>query len=926
MQAQQINRAVYKDGKWHVSLSPSVSGLFKRLFDGVEKVGQELTLSDSPANAKNLLWFSERHPVLFQPSMRVVAQAAIQDEREDSIRRILSSEYVPSNAGLALPLRDYQGRAVDLVLANGALLVGDDVGLGKTGVGIGVLARPIALPAVVVTLTALPLQWQREIKRFAPELRTHIIKTSKPYPLDYAKGRRVLPPDVIIMSYSKLTTRTGGKSWAEVIADENLCRTLIFDEGQELRNDESARYKAAKYLRDSATYCALLTATPVYNHGGEIYNVVSIVQPGALGDKKEFLREWCGREQSGDGESGAEMRKVRVKDPKALGTHLRDIGVFLRRTREEVGRELPPLQRVFHPIETNGLEIPDNVDIERLCRIVLAQGGNPQDKMRAGGELDWRLRQATGLAKAPEVASLVRLLIESGEKVVLYGWHRSCFAPGTPVLMYDGTTKPVERVCVGDVVMGPDSTPRTVKSLMSGEAPMYRVIPTKGDPWVCSDHHLLSLRCKAKNRTPITTISARDFAERTPRAQQDLTLYRAPAVTFQGGNVPEPWLMGFWLGDGSSDLSRGVVLTSTDPEVATEAELIAARHGVRVRQHKVRGGIGGKTCFFLAFSKSKHGSSANQLTRIFKSYGVHKNKHIPLAYKVAPLADRRELLAGLLDSDGHVFQTKNSAGSATYSSISRILAEDVAFVCRSLGLAAYVHLKQRVSRFGGDGKIYVVTISGDLTQLPMRIERKHAPVRKNRKDVLNVGLRLEDAGPGEYFGFEVDGDHLFLLGDFTVVHNCYDMWRELFSNKEQGDLKPAWYTGSESVGQKDEARRRFVEDETDLIILSLRSGAGLDGLQFKCRVAVVGELDWSPGVLEQDEGRIFRDGQKHPVTIYYPVTDEGADPVMLDTLNLKTEQSEGIRNLTSEAVKIKGTDPQHIRKLAESHLRRIGKL
>lgn len=574
-----MNKAVYNGGKWHLSLSPSVSGLFKRLFDGVEKVGQDLTLSDTPANAKNLLWFSERHPILFHPSMRVMAQAAIQDEREDSVRRILSSDYVPSNAQLALPLRDYQARSVDLVLANGALFIGDQVGLGKSGQGIGVMARPIALPAVVVTLTALPMQWEREIHRFAPELRTHIIKTSKPYPLDHVNGRRIPIPDVLIMSYSKLTTRTGGRSWAEILADENLCRTLIFDEAQELRNSESQRYKAAKYLRASATYCVGLSATPVYNHGGEIFSVMDIIQPGTLGDEKEFLREWCGKEP-GEGHGSAEMRKVRVKDPVALGTHLRDSGVFLRRTREEVGRELPPLQRIFHPVETDGLEIPENVDMERLCRIVLASGGNPMDKMKAGGELDWRLRQATGLAKAPEVASLVRLLIESGEKVVLYGWHRS----------------------------------------------------------------------------------------------------------------------------------------------------------------------------------------------------------------------------------------------------------------------------------------------------------------------------------------------------------VYSMWEGLFSNKEQGDLKPAWYTGSENPAQKDEARRRFVEDETDLIILSLRSGAGLDGLQFKCRVAVVGELDWAPGVLEQDEGRIFRDGQKDAVTIYYPVTNEGADPVMLDTLNLKTEQSAGIHDLKANVTIPRGTDPQHIRKLAERYLRQIGKL
>lgn len=578
------NTAVLHGSKWRVSLSPAHSAFFKRLFDGVDKVGQELELSDTPANAKNLLWFSERYPIEFNPPLWVLAQANVQDEREAAVRRILSGEYVPSDPKLAVELRNYQRRGVDLALTNGALLLADAVGLGKTATCIGVLARPSALPAVVVTLTALPLQWKREINRFAPELRAHIIKTAKPYPLDRDRmGNRIPFPDVVVMSYSKLTTRTAGvRSWAERLADEGLAKCVVFDEGQELRNSESERYKAAKYLRDSATYAVLASATPIYNHGGEIHNVVNIVQPGALGDRKEFLREWCGREVGSDAPADSgEMRKIRVKDPVALGSHLRDIGVFLRRTREEVGRQLPPLQRTFHQVETDGLEIPDDVNLEALCRTVLREGENPMKKMKAGGELDWRLRQATGQAKAPEVAAFVRLLIEGGEKVVLYAWHRS----------------------------------------------------------------------------------------------------------------------------------------------------------------------------------------------------------------------------------------------------------------------------------------------------------------------------------------------------------VYDVYKALFTSEEQGNLKPAFYTGEESASQKDESRRRFVEDETDLIILSLRAGAGLDGLQFKTKVVVFGELDWSNGVHEQCEGRVFRDGQKDPVSVYYLITNEGSDPVVLDTLNLKAEQSEGIHNLSASAAKLTaGTDPNHIRKLAESYLRMKGKL
>ena len=71
---------------------------------------------------------------------------------------------------------------------------------------------------------------------------------------------------------------------------------------------------------------------------------------------------------------------------------------------------------------------------------------------------------------------------------------------------------------------------------------------------------------------------------------------------------------------------------------------------------------------------------------------------------------------------------------------------------------------------------------------------------------------------------------------------------------------------------------------------------------------------------------MYRDGQPVPVLAYYLVSDEGSDPVVLDVLNLKTEQSEGIVNMTTDVAKLQGASPDHMRKLAEGYLKRRGKL
>ena len=78
------------------------------------------------------------------------------------------------------------------------------------------------------------------------------------------------------------------------------------------------------------------------------------------------------------------------------------------------------------------------------------------------------------------------------------------------------------------------------------------------------------------------------------------------------------------------------------------------------------------------------------------------------------------------------------------------------------------------------------------------------------------------------------------------------------------------------------------------MIMSLRSGAGLNGLQDVCSVVVFGELDWSPAQHHQVIGRLARDGQTGPVAAFFCVSDAGADPPMAEVLDIKRQQADPI--------------------------------
>lgn len=448
--------------RWRINCQPHVAIRLKRVFPRIETYRKgDLLLSDTVENARDLAWFIERYPLQTDKYSREVldSRQAQHRETEALVNKLLSGQQATLSFELAKPLREYQKQAVALTLALKSLLLADDVGLGKTASAIGVISDPSARPALVVTLTHLPRQWEQEIAKFAPELRTHVVKRGTPYDIRFLGSL----PDVILMNYHKL----GG--WAETLAP--LIKSVIFDEVQELRHakknsaERTQKYGAAEMVSGAASIRMGLSATPIYNYGGEFFNVMNVISPDALGAEEEFRREWC--DYSWD--------KPRISDSKAFGTYMRSSGLMLRRTREEVGRELPDVIRIPHTVEANEAALNEVGDAcAELARLILARGENFKgQKMQASEELSNRLRQATGIAKAPYVAEFVRMLIENGERVVLYGWHREVYSIWMDRLkefhpvMFTGSESPAQKEQAKLAFLS-GATPLLIMSLRSG--------------------------------------------------------------------------------------------------------------------------------------------------------------------------------------------------------------------------------------------------------------------------------------------------------------------------------------------------------------------------------------------------------------------------------------------------------------------------
>jgi SNF2 family DNA or RNA helicase len=159
-----------------------------------------------------------------------------------------------------------------------------------------------------------------------------------------------------------------------------------------------------------------------------------------------------------------------------------------------------------------------------------------------------------------------------------------------------------------------------------------------------------------------------------------------------------------------------------------------------------------------------------------------------------------------------------------------------------------------------------------------------------------------------------EGQKVVLFGWHRAV---YDIWKAALLK-----YRPLLYTGSETAQEKDKSKKLFTDTEDhNLLIMSLRAGAGTDGLQHVCNTVVFGELDWSPGVIVQDIGRVHRDGQENPVMAYFLLADGGADPIMSEVLGVKRGQIEGVINPASGLVE-QLENVGGIRKLAQSYIER----
>lgn len=350
-----------------------------------------------------------------------------------------------------------------------------------------------------------------------------------------------------------------------------------------------------------------------------------------------------------------------------------------------------------------------------------------------------------------------------------------CFDPDTEVLMYDRSVRKIKDIHIGDKVLGPDGTPRTVLDECEGVDKMYRIQSGTGcdDQIVNSRHKIYYTEYNHfkktytdKLATPLELMKE-DLHKSYIKQNRYLKRVHPTDNNVSSNLLLDPYYLGLWLGDG---FTNSPAIINEDIEVIKWLSEYAESNGMTTT-------ILSDKNVPVIYLKNKVYNHKNPIKDTLQYYGILNRKDIPDDYLHGSVEDKLQLMAGLIDTDGH-FSKRDRIYTFSQCESRKHIVDKLAFIARSLGFKCSLHMYKTAGTKHICGNkstcqnTYTLRIIDGLYDIPCKIARKkHHWIQKRTKRSL-TNFKVSYSHIGKYKGITTDGDHFFVLKDFTVVHNC----------------------------------------------------------------------------------------------------------------------------------------------------------
>ena len=345
----------------------------------------------------------------------------------------------------------------------------------------------------------------------------------------------------------------------------------------------------------------------------------------------------------------------------------------------------------------------------------------------------------------------------------IYCGAGKCLGKDTPILMYDGSIKMVQDVRVGDLLMGDDSTPRNVLTLARGREKMYRITDTDNKvEYTVNESHILSLKAsrnysKAYVEGSVHDISVKDYLALPKTIRGILLGYRAQLEYAQHMVLVDPYVMGHII-----NIDYNI---HNKPNGETSGVTIF--RGVYDYIHKVTNlGTTDDDIFVVYVLHYWKDPYLKQMMNVFR-----ERSHIPMEYKCNSREIRLRVLAGILDSCIASLRFTDHYITEVYDN--GTLSEDILALARSLGFGAGIRAVYRGHLPTSRYKVIIRIYGDNIGEIPVERDYfriQHGTCLKHRTADM-YSIKLTALEEDDYYGFEIDGNRRFVLGDHTVTHN-----------------------------------------------------------------------------------------------------------------------------------------------------------
>ena len=293
-------------------------------------------------------------------------------------------------------LRSYQHDALDFIAPRRGVLLADSMRLGKSAVAVHA-HDPSTGPLVVVAPKATRDVWIQWIQSRFPDWADYgVVLSGRAYvPEKLQSARYILMHYDIAPAWQSLGRREIG--------------LLVLDEAHLLSNPKSRRSQAMILLSSRARKVLALTGTPLWNKPSGVHAILTLLNPGAWGKFYDYAERWCaGRPGThgyiADGVSRVDEFRSRLRE------------VMLRREWKDVQAELPALTRT---VEVADIPAQAALEIEKLVESIRDAAAR---RVHAGEVA--RYRRLVGGLKVPVAVACARAVLDGGEPVVIWTWHR----------------------------------------------------------------------------------------------------------------------------------------------------------------------------------------------------------------------------------------------------------------------------------------------------------------------------------------------------------------------------------------------------------------------------------------------------------------------------------------------------------------------